>query len=88
VVEKLWTPAAYLLFPLSGAAYMVEWLPQAARPYVLMIPMVHGVEMIRDGFFGHVVRTHYDVGYLISACLVLTLLGLALSRGAARRVGD
>jgi capsular polysaccharide transport system permease protein len=88
VVEKFWTPVSYLLFPLSGAAYMVEWLPQAARPYVLMIPMVHGIEMIRDGFFGNVVRTHYDVGYLVSACLVMSLFGLALSRGAGRRVND
>ena len=30
-VEKLWHPAAYLLFPLSGAAFMVEWLPESAR---------------------------------------------------------
>jgi ABC-type polysaccharide/polyol phosphate export permease len=88
VVEKLWIPAAYLLFPLSGAAYMVEWLPEAARRYVLMLPMVHGVEMIRDGFFGNVVRTHYEVAYLLSACLVMTLFGLALTRGAGMRVGD
>ena len=84
--EKLWTPAAYLLFPLSGAAFMVEWLPQGARPYILMFPMVHGVEMVRDGFFGHLVRTHYDVAYLATICLVMTLFALAMSRGAGRRV--
>jgi capsular polysaccharide transport system permease protein len=88
VVEKLWTPTSYLLFPLSGAAYMVEWLPDAARQYVLLLPMVHGVEMIRDGFFGNVVRTHYDVGYLLAGCLLMSLLGLLLCRGAGRRVGD
>lgn len=88
VLEKLWTPAAYLLFPLSGAAFMVEWLPVAARPYILMFPMVHGVEMIRDGFFGHVVRTHYDAGYLVTVNLAITLLGLIFSRGASRRVGE
>ena len=86
--EKLWTPAAYLLFPLSGAAFMVEWLPQGARPYILMFPMVHGVEMVRDGFFGHLVHTHYDAAYLATICLVMTLFALAMSRGAGRRVGD
>ncbi len=88
VVEKVWTPISYLLFPLSGAAFMVEWLPQATRPYVLMFPMVHGVEMVRDGFFGNVIRTHYDVAYLVAICMFITLLALALTRDAGRRVGD
>lgn len=86
IVERLWHPAAYLLFPLSGAAFMVEWLPPAAQKFVLLLPMVHGVEMVREGFFGNTVRTHYDVAYMATCCLVLTLTGLFLTRDAARRV--
>jgi ABC-type polysaccharide/polyol phosphate export permease len=86
VVERLWHPAAYLLFPLSGAAFMVEWLPPAFQKTVLLIPMVHGVEMVREGFFGNTVRTHYDVAYMATCCLVLTLTGLFLTHDAARRV--
>jgi capsular polysaccharide transport system permease protein len=88
LVERLWHPAAYLLFPLSGAAFMVDWLPAAAQPVVLMLPMVHGVELLREGYFGHVVRTHYDVGYMAGINLVLTVLGLLLVRAAGRRVGS
>jgi capsular polysaccharide transport system permease protein len=86
IVEKLWHPASYLLFPLSGAAFMVDWLPAPAQGAVMLLPMVHGVEMLREGYFGNAVRTHYDVGYMISACLALTLCGLLLVRGAGRRV--
>lgn len=86
IVDRVWHPTAYLLFPLSGAAYMVDWLPPAAQKTVLLLPMVHGVEIIREGFFGNVVRTHYDVTYMASINLVLTLLGLALLSDAARRV--
>lgn len=86
IVERLWHPAAYLLFPLSGAAFMVEWLPPAAQKFVLLLPMVHGVEMVREGYFGNTVRTHYDVAYMATCCLVLTLTGLFLTRDAARRV--
>lgn len=86
VVEKLWHPAAYLLFPISGAAFMVDWLPPALREAVLLLPMVHGVEMLREGYFGGVVRTHYDAGYLLVSCLLLTLLGLYMVRDAGRRV--
>ncbi len=85
IVERLWHPASYLLFPLSGAAFMVEWLPPAGREVVLLLPMVHGVEMVREGYFGSTVRTHYDLGYMAMCCLVLTLIGLFLVRDAGRR---
>jgi capsular polysaccharide transport system permease protein len=86
LVEKFWHPTSYLLFPLSGAAFMVDWLPKAAQKVVLLLPMVHGVEMIREGYFGNVVRTRYDLGYMATCCLVLTLLGLFLVRDAGKRV--
>jgi capsular polysaccharide transport system permease protein len=86
IVERLWHPAAYLLFPLSGAGFMVDWLPISMQKFVLLLPMVHGVEMLRAGYFGNVIPTHYDVGYMASCCLVLSLAGLYLVRQASRRV--
>jgi capsular polysaccharide transport system permease protein len=86
VVDKLWTPVAYLLFPLSGAAYMVDWLPTSVRDVLLALPMVHGVEMLREGYFGNVVKTHYSISYMAICCLVLSLLGLYLVREAGQRV--
>lgn len=86
VVERLWHPAAYLLFPLSGAGFMVDWMPDRVRGFVLLLPMVHGTEMLREGWFGNVVRTHYDLGYMAATCLVLTMAGLSLLRAASRRV--
>jgi capsular polysaccharide transport system permease protein len=86
LVDRIWHPVSYLLFPLSGAAFMVEWLPTRAQEVVLMLPMVHGVEMIREGFFGDKVRTHYDVAYMALVCLVLTFLGLVLARDAEQRL--
>lgn len=86
IVDRIWHPAAYLLFPLSGAGFMVDWLPPAAQQVVLLLPMVHGVEIIREGYFGNVVQTHYDMGYMAVCCLILTLVGLFLVRDAGRRV--
>lgn len=80
LVDKLWHPASYILFPLSGAAYMVEWLPKSAQEAVLLLPMVHGVEILRDGYFGATVKTHYDVAYMAACCLFLTVLGLSQVR--------
>jgi capsular polysaccharide transport system permease protein len=86
LVHRLWHPMSYLLFPMSGAAFMVEWLPNRLQDVVLYLPMVHGVELLRHGYFGNVVRTHYDIGYMAECCLVLTLCGLYVVREASRRV--
>jgi ABC-type polysaccharide/polyol phosphate export permease len=86
LVDKLWHPAAYILFPLSGAAFMVEWLPKPAQEFALLLPMVHGVEFLREGYFGDVVRTHYDIAYMALVCLVMTALGLAQERVVSKQV--
>lgn len=75
-IEKLWHPAAYFAFPLSGAAFLVDALPPIAQKYILLLPMVHGVEYLREGFFGSAIVAHYDMGYMAICNSVLTLLGL------------
>ena len=37
VVEKLWHPSAYLLFPLSGAAFLVDVVPEPTRSWLLYL---------------------------------------------------
>ena len=85
-IEKLWHPAAYLLFPLSGAAFLVDALPSPAREYVLLLPMVHGVEYVREGYFGSQVTAHYDLAYMALWNIALTLLGLAQIRRVSKIV--
>lgn len=86
LVDKLWHPASYILFPLSGAAFMVEWLPKPAQEFALLLPMVHGVEFLREGYFGDVVRTHHDMAYMALVCLVMTALGLAQERVVSKQI--
>lgn len=86
LVEKLWHPVSYLIFPLSGAAFMVDALPKMAQDIVLYLPMVHGVEMVREGYFGSHARAHYDLGYVLPFCLVMSFIAMLLVRWVARRV--
>ena len=86
LVERLWHPAAYILFPLSGAAFMVDALPAGAQKYALYVPMVNGVEIVRDGFFGDHIRTHYDLPYLLGWCVALTVIALAQIRTVNRGI--
>lgn len=77
LVERLWHPASYIMFPLSGAAFMVDALPPAAQRYALYVPMVNGVEIVREGYFGDQIRTHYDLPYLLGFCFALSVMALA-----------
>jgi len=86
VVEKIWHPISYFLIPVSGAAYIVDALPKEMQKIVLILPLVHGVELIREGFFGSRVKAHYDMGYLGTINLVLTLFALALLLKVSRKV--
>jgi len=85
--ERSWHVATYLMFPMSGALFMVDWLPQRAQELALYIPMVHGVEMMRDGYYGPAVRTHYEFSYLLLVSTIMVLLGLILVHRAKDLVG-
>jgi ABC-type polysaccharide/polyol phosphate export permease len=40
--------------------------------------MINGVEMVRDGYYGSAVRTHYSAGYLMLVNCVMLWVGLLL----------
>jgi len=85
-VEKLWHPVSYILFPLSGAAFIVDALPKAGQQFVLLLPMVHGVEYVREGYFGSQIVAHYDMAYMALINLGITLLALAQTAKVSRMV--
>jgi capsular polysaccharide transport system permease protein len=76
--DRFWHTFTYLVFPLSGAVFMVDWLPPSAQGWALLLPMVNGTEMIRDGYFGHLVHTHYSASYLAIFDFAMLLVGLRL----------
>jgi len=86
IVPKLWSPISYLLFPLSGAIFMVAYLPPQMQNVILLLPMVHGVECIRDGFFGSIVETRYDLSYMASVNLVLMIMAVAQLRILSKNI--
>lgn len=86
LVDKIWHPLSYLAFPLSGAGFMVDALPPEAQKYILLVPMVNGVELVREGYFGAEIHAHYDIPYMIACCVTFTLLALAQVAVANREI--
>jgi capsular polysaccharide transport system permease protein len=86
ILERFVAPIMYVTLPLTGAFYMVHWLPESAQQIVVWSPLVSCFEMFRAGLFGSKVMTEYDPGYVIVWCLSLTAIGLPLAQYAQRNV--
>jgi capsular polysaccharide transport system permease protein len=77
-LERIVGILTYVLVPLSGAFFMIAWLPPKAQKIMLYFPFPHAVEMLRAGVFGPFVETHYDWFYALAWGAVLNLIGLLL----------
>ena len=75
---KIWNTLSFVMMPLSGVFFFVHNLPQQIQHYVLMIPMIHGTEMFRAGYFGSSQITHHNPWFILMCNLVLLLIGLAM----------
>jgi len=64
----------------------VDALPAQAQKAILYLPMVHGVEFLREGYFGSQIHAHYDMTYMALWNTALTVLGLAKVKEASLTV--
>lgn len=84
--ERITHLATYLFMGLTGAFFMVFWLPTEMQAMALMIPTVHCFELVRHGLYGTLVPTTYDLTYVLIWVAVLNLLGMAALRKARRHM--
>lgn len=80
VIGRLWPSFAFILFAFSGAAYILDALPDTAREAMMWLPMVNALEFLRDGWFGSQFHAHYDVPRVVVENTILTFVGLSLVR--------
>lgn len=86
ILDRIWHTITYLMFPLSGAVFMVDWLHGSLKEVVLWLPMVHGLEMLRHGYFGDAIPTYESPLFLVIANSILMLIGLMLAKRTSNRV--
>lgn len=86
IMERLVPVISYVLIPISGAFYMVSWLPAVAREYIMWIPFVHGIEMVRGGVFGEFVPTHYWPAYALFTGAIMNIIGLLIISASRDRI--
>lgn len=77
IVNMVTTP----LYLLSGVMFPLAAIPQPYRDWLLLNPVAHGIELIRQGFADHYLITDgVEWGYPLFFALITILLGLALHR--------
>lgn len=77
VFARLVHPVTYILMPLSGAFFMLKWIPEPYRGWLDWFPMVQIFEMVRQGQFFSVDSPYFHPLYIIGWCMALTFAGLA-----------
>ena len=83
---KLIHPAVYVLMPLSGAFFLLSWIPEPFRSWLAWSPMIQIFELVHAGQFASVESPIYSLTYITGWCLALTMVGLLSLRVLRRNV--
>jgi capsular polysaccharide transport system permease protein len=74
------------MFFLSGIFYSLDSLPMEAREIAAWNPVIHGVEMFRDGYYSNYRAGEVAPLYLLVCGLLLTFVALAIERTIRGRI--
>jgi capsular polysaccharide transport system permease protein len=85
VAEHFVQPLMYVTLPLTGAFYMVLWMPSSVQDVLMWSPLIHVFEMFRGGLFGEQYSANWSVTYVTGWCLTQMAIGLPLLRLAQHR---
>lgn len=76
LLGRLVHPISYVMMPVSGAFYMLEWIPKSYRDILLWFPMPSIFEICRYGMFQSAKDDYMFLPYVTGSCAVLTYFGL------------
>ena len=82
--DRIWPIILIVSLPFSGVIFMLNWLPANAQAFLSWFPLVNALEFLRESYFGPSIKAMYSITYLVSINLVLTFIGLTLSRKIRR----
>lgn len=85
-VAQLTSPIMRPLFWISGLFFTANDLPSGARHAMLWNPVLHVIELVRDGWFPSYTSRYANVVYLLGWIAGLVTTGLILERVARRSI--
>lgn len=85
-VDRIKGPLFRPLFWVSGLFFTAEALPSRIREILMWNPILHCVEIVRDGFFVSYDSRHASAGYVLAWVIGLSFAGLTLERVVRRHI--
>lgn len=85
-IERLVSPILRPLFWVSGIFFTANGLPGQVREIMLYNPVLHIIELMRDGLSAHYAAIYARPAYVFAWVLCTWALGLTLERVARRRL--
>ncbi|WP_447762561.1 ABC transporter permease [Sphingopyxis panaciterrae] len=85
-VGRLIHPMLYLTLPISGAFFLLAWLPENIQRAAAWVPTVHIFELLREGQFRDFDSARIDLVYPIVCSALLMLVGYAAIRFVRPRI--
>lgn len=78
VFDRIWHVLLYLTTPFTGTFAMLNWFNPDVQKILLWSPMVHAVEIFREGYFGTKIGAIYSLEYVVLVNTSVSLIGLLL----------
>ena len=85
-VDRIKGPVMRPLFWISGLFFTAEALPTRIRELLMWNPILHCVELVRDGFFPSYHERHASTAYVLVWIIALSFIGLTLERSVRAKV--
>ena len=79
-------PYTYFMTGLSGAFYMMSWLPKGVQQWAELLPTTTIFETVRYGWFESAKDDYCFYGYCLAFCTVQLWMGLYALRGIRDRI--
>ena len=85
-VDRARGPLLRPMFWISGLFFTANALPGEVREPLLGNPLMHTIELVRDGWYPNYTAGYASISYVLAWILALSVIGLTLERVVRRRI--
>jgi len=77
-ISKIISLIFTILYFTSGIMYSIHVVPEPYKSYLLYIPFIHNIELMRNALSPTYPADHIDIGYFLKWMVAVNFLGLLM----------
>lgn len=86
LVRRMFMPLCLVMIPIYAAFFMLAWIPQQERNFLLLFPPANATEIMRYGYFGPSEPTYFNIPYTFEACLAFMVVSCLVMEWGRRHL--